>query len=162
MRELVYGDGADHIDLQKALPVKAAVDVEYELPGCPIEKDQFLTLVGALLHGDLPEFPETTVCSECKMNENECLLVHRNEACCGALTLAGCGARCPSLNLPCVGCHGPVEEAHYNANYLALRSHDISKEDILKRMGTFASPAWMPKVLIEESLEKEQGYAQKD
>jgi len=54
MRELVYGDKAEHIDVQKALPLRAAVDVDYELPGCPIEKNQFLTLVGSLLHGDLP------------------------------------------------------------------------------------------------------------
>ncbi|HKJ66576.1 MAG TPA: NADH:ubiquinone oxidoreductase [bacterium] len=163
MREMVYGDRAEHIDIREALPVKAAVDVEYELPGCPIEKEQFLTLVGSLLHGDLPEFPESTVCSECKMKENECLLVHRHEACCGPLTKAGCGARCPTLNVPCLGCHGPIEEAHYNANFRALRSHQISKDDIMKKMGVFASPAWMPNVLVEaESLEKEQEYAQED
>lgn len=160
MRELVYGEKAEHIDVQKALPLKAAVDVDYELPGCPIEKHQFLTLLGSLLRGDLPEFPQVPVCSECKMNENECLLVHREEVCCGALTLAGCGARCPSLNVPCVGCHGPVEEAHYNANYRALRAHNLSKDDIMRKMGIFSSPAWMPKVLIkDESLEKEQDYA---
>lgn len=160
MRDLVYGKESDHIDPQKALPLSAVVDVEYELPGCPIEKDQFLMLVGSLLHGDLPEFPQVPVCSECKREENECLLIHKNEPCCGALTLAGCGARCPSLGIPCVGCHGPVEEAHYNANYRALRAHNISKDDIQMKMGIFASPAWMPKSLIrEESLEKEQQHA---
>jgi len=156
MRELVYGGQAEHIDAQKALPLKSVVDVDYELPGCPIEKHQFLILVGSLLHGDLPEFPQVPVCSECKMSENECLLVHHDEVCCGALTLAGCGARCPSLNLPCVGCHGPIEEVHYNANYRALRAHNISKDDILRKMGIFSSPAWMPEVLVQdESLGKE-------
>lgn len=150
MREIVYGDRAEHIDAQKALPLKAVVDVEYELPGCPIEKHQFLSLVGALLHGDLPEFPQIPVCSECKMAENECLLVHNGEVCCGSLTMAGCSARCPSLNVPCVGCHGPVEEAHYNANYRALRAKGISKDDIQRKMGIFASPAWMPKVLVTD------------
>jgi len=157
MRELVYGGKAEHIDIQKALPLSTAVKVEYELPGCPIEKDQFLSLVGSLLNGDMPEFPQVPVCSECKMQENECLLVHHDEPCCGALTLAGCNARCPSMNLPCTGCHGPIEEAHYNANYRALRAHNISKDDILRRMGFFSSPAWLPKALVnEEPLEKEE------
>jgi len=151
MREIVYGDRAHHmVDTNKALPLKAVVDVEFELPGCPIEKHQFLTMIGSLLHGDFPEFQQVPVCSECKMAENECLLVHGGEACCGSLTMAGCGARCPSLNVPCVGCHGPVEEAHYNANYRALRAQGISKDDIQRKMGIFASPAWMPKVLVND------------
>lgn len=157
MKDLVYGDKASHIDVKKALPLSTAVDVDYELSGCPIEKDQFLALVGSLLHGDLPEFPQIPVCSECKMRENECLLVHKDEPCTGALTLSGCGARCPSMNLPCTGCHGPIEEAHYNANYRALRAHDISKDDILRRMGFFSSPEWLPKDLVkDESLGKKE------
>ncbi|MEJ2051466.1 MAG: NADH:ubiquinone oxidoreductase [Calditrichota bacterium] len=163
MRGLVYGEKAEHIDVRKALPLKAAVDVDYELPGCPVEKNQFLTLVGSLLQGNLPEFPQTSVCSECKMNENECLLVHRGKVCCGALTMAGCGARCPSLNVPCSGCHGPVEEAYYDANFRALQAHDISKDDIIQKMGTFSSPAWMPKTLVNDDLPgKEREYAEKN
>jgi len=149
LRQLVYGEQADHIDLQNALPLHVFVDVDFQLPGCPIEKHQFFALIGSLLRGDLPEFPQVPVCSECKMQGNECLLVHKGEVCCGTLTLAGCGARCPSLNVPCIGCHGPVEEAHYDANYRALRSHNISKDDIQLKLGIFASPAWLPKALVD-------------
>jgi coenzyme F420-reducing hydrogenase gamma subunit len=71
--------------------------------------------------------------------------------------LSGCGARCPSLNIPCVGCHGPIEEAHYDANYRALQAHDISKDDIIQKMGIFASSSWVPSVLIKSEAEEQEG-----
>ena len=57
----------------------------------------------------IPQYP---VCTECRMLENNCLLVERGELCCGPITAAGCEARCPDLRVPCVGCRGPVADAN--------------------------------------------------
>ncbi len=49
--KIVYGDCAEYYSTIPARPVHAVVPVEYELPGCPINRYEFLQLVNALLVG---------------------------------------------------------------------------------------------------------------
>ncbi|MDI6780350.1 MAG: NADH:ubiquinone oxidoreductase [Bacteroidota bacterium] len=151
LKKEVYGEGINVVDSLEALPVKSFVKVDIQLPGCPIEKGQFLQVVASLLHGDLPEILNFSVCSECKMRENSCLVIEQAEVCCGALTVAGCNARCPSHNIPCGGCHGPIEEAHYDANVTMFKQHGITRDQIQEKMAMFAAPAWIPDKLLSEN-----------
>jgi F420-non-reducing hydrogenase small subunit len=105
------------------------VAVDYYLPGCPPEAARIWDAVVAILEGKLPAAgsvigAETTCCDECPRTRNEkkikafkrtwqvipdaetCLL-EQGLLCCGPATRAGCGARCPQVNSPCIGCYGP-------------------------------------------------------
>ena len=112
------------------------------IPGCPMEKDEFLRAVASLLNGDLPQPAAYPVCLECKMKEKDCLLVSRQIACAGPVTAAGCGARCPGYNVPCIGCRGPVDEANFASMKDILdESRLLASSDIRQKLRTFAAPA---------------------
>jgi len=118
-------------------PLNAYVKVDYYLPGCPIDREQFLSTLTRLLDGHPPELHRFPVCVECKWRENDCLL-NRGILCLGPLTAAGCRAVCPSHNLPCVGCWGPAEEANHTAEYQLLLDKGFDREMILRKMSTFS------------------------
>jgi F420-non-reducing hydrogenase small subunit len=105
------------------------VDVDYYLPGCPPEPERIWDAITAILTGKLPPpgsviGAETTVCDECPRKREEkkikefkrtwqvipdtekCLL-EQGIVCCGIATRAGCGALCPQVGSPCIGCYGP-------------------------------------------------------
>jgi sulfhydrogenase subunit delta len=150
MKEEVYGVDLDFIESIEAQPLKSFVAVDVSLPGCPIERYEFLSVVSSLLNGDLPERLNFSVCAACKMKENICLLVENNEICCGPLTVSGCNARCPSHNIPCGGCHGPLEETHFDASVSVLRERGVTKLDIQKKMATFSAPRLLQYRLLKE------------
>ncbi len=139
----VYQDGADFLDTVEARPATDFVPVDYRLPGCPIERHEFLELVSALLAGTVPELRQVPVCWECKTSEQVCRVLYHHEVCCGAMTRGGCGARCPSHGVPCAGCRGPVEEPHYDANITMFAGRGISWKEIAARMQHFSAPVWM-------------------
>ncbi len=90
----VYGDVSQFgWDIGPHRPLSDFVKVDVAIPGCPMENSDFLRVTANLLNGDLPQFPVYPVCLECKMKENDCLLVKRNVPCAGPVTVAGCGAR---------------------------------------------------------------------
>ena len=76
-----------------ALPLSSYVQVDYAIPGCPIEKWQFLQAVASLLHGDLPSLVNYPVCTECKIQENVCLLLQNGELCLGPVTMTNSSSR---------------------------------------------------------------------
>ncbi len=105
------------------------VPVDYYLPGCPPEAERIWEAIQAIVQGALPPAgsvlgPQTTVCDECPRTRSEkkirgfkrtweiipdaqtCLL-EQGLLCCGIATRAGCGAKCPQVNSPCIGCYGP-------------------------------------------------------
>ncbi|MFH1859903.1 MAG: NADH:ubiquinone oxidoreductase [bacterium] len=132
-----YFDSASSPEVLPAQPLKNFVNVDLSIPGCPIEKKWFLRVFKAFLHGDIIELPNFSLCSECKMIENECLLVNRHLFCLGPVTIAGCKARCPSHNIPCIGCHGPVDEANYAAEVKILSDMGYTIKEIKRKMGFF-------------------------
>jgi len=108
------------------------VETDYYVPGCPPPVALINQVVDAILNGTLPArgstvAPAKTVCDECPRERDDskkvkqfrrlsevspdptkCLL-DQGIVCCGPATRAGCGATCPSVNMPCRGCFGPPE-----------------------------------------------------
>jgi len=126
----VMGKGAQKtFPVLNPTPLKTHVPVDFEIPGCPVEKKEFLYTLGALLRGTVPDLRVTSVCSECIYKSNVCLLIERQQACLGPITRGGCDARCPSKGDLCIACRGPVEEANMPSylNALLERGHDLEK-----------------------------------
>ena len=148
----VYKSDRPFLDTVEARPATDFVPFELTLPGCPIERHEFLRVANALLVGATPEFFKTPVCWECKTKENLCRVVHFNEVCCGAMTRSGCGARCPSHGVACSGCRGPAEETNYDANITMFKDRKISWVEIARKMENFSAPVWMKMGLEEEEV----------
>ncbi|HKJ82696.1 MAG TPA: hypothetical protein VJ961_01595 [Mariprofundaceae bacterium] len=104
--------------LSTSTPISEHVAVDYELWGCPIDKDQLRKVLSDLLAGVVPRIPGVSVCQECKRRQKVCVLVTKGEPCLGPVTRTGCGAICPSMGRACYGCFGPAEPS-----YPARREH---------------------------------------
>jgi F420-non-reducing hydrogenase small subunit len=116
--------------------LEQVVPVDYFMPGCPPESEQITAVVRLVidaLHGNAVLPPrgavigagDSTVCDECQRTRSEktitefrrmatfqpdpvqCLL-DQGILCSGMATRSGCNARCPSANMPCIGCYGPA------------------------------------------------------
>jgi sulfhydrogenase subunit delta len=85
------------------------VPVDFELRGCPISKHQLVETVSAFLARRRPVTPHHSVCVECKLKGNVCVMVAHGTPCLGPVTHAGCWALCPSYDRGCYGCFGPME-----------------------------------------------------
>lgn len=108
-KKIVYAS-PEYIDtLNKSTPIVDHVPVDFELRGCPINKEQLLDVLTSLLHGRKPSIPNYSVCVECKRNGTVCGLVTHGPPCLGPVTQAGCGALCPLYHRGCFGCYGPKE-----------------------------------------------------
>lgn len=133
VRRRTYGDKAWLFDSILAQPIDAVIKVDYVIPGCPIDKKEFLQVVSSLLLGKRPFLPDYPVCVECKMKGNVCLFHKPNPiACMGPITRAGCSAVCPSVGNACEGCRGLIPDPNINSWENVLKEYEISAEDILR------------------------------
>ena len=64
--------------------------------------------ISAFLAGRKPAIAGHSVCVECKLRGNVCVMV-QGTPCLGPVTHAGCGAICPAYHRGCYGCFGPME-----------------------------------------------------
>ena len=88
----------DYIEtLATSTPIADHVPVDFELRGCPINKHQLLEVITAFLAGASRQTPAHSVCIECKLKGNVCVMVAHGTPCLGPVTHAGCGALCPVL-----------------------------------------------------------------
>lgn len=158
LKRLVYRE-AGYPESFPPQPLSTYVQVDFSLPGCPVEKEQLLHSLAVLLHGDPPQRIGYPVCTECRIAENVCLLKERGLLCCGPLTQGGCGARCPSHNRPCIGCRGPVEEANVASEYRILLEKGYGSEEILRRLGTFARVPHLADLIEKEAKKHAQDIA---
>ncbi len=137
---LVYGPAGSTYDAPPHRPLSDVVKVDAALPGCPMDKDEFLRAVACLLNGDRPQAAVYPVCAECKMQDRDCLLISAGVPCLGPVTAAGCGALCPGYNVPCIGCRGLVDEANRRSMKEVLAKTGFTERDVLRRMRLFAAP----------------------
>jgi coenzyme F420-reducing hydrogenase gamma subunit len=120
---VVYGDGVAVAPGRRApLPIDSFIHVDYHVPGCPIDTDEFLRVLSHVLLGLADRIPDMTMCASCKTNETVCFYDH-GQLCLGLVTRAGCGARCTSLGRACTGCRGMAPDANLvSAREIAARA----------------------------------------
>ncbi len=106
---IVYATPSYIETLATSTPIADHVKVDFELRGCPINKEQLLEVISAYLHGRKPNTPPHSVCVECKLRGTVCVMVAHGTPCLGPVTHAGCGAICPAYHRGCYGCFGPKE-----------------------------------------------------
>ncbi len=117
--------------LEKAHPISDYIKVDYEIRGCPVSKEQLSFFIRQLLIGKKPTLPVDSVCMECKMKGNVCLMVTKGIPCLGPVTMAGCGAICPSYGRGCYGCYGPMIDPKPRALAQAfVKMMGLSKRDV--------------------------------
>lgn len=130
VKKLVYGDKALLYETYPARPLKAVVPVDFEIPGCPINRNEFVMVVKAFLLGKKPEIPNFPVCAECKLAENICVF-EKGMTCMGPVTRAGCGACCVTEGSFCWGCRGLVDDPNADSQREVLATHGLSVQDVL-------------------------------
>lgn len=131
--EGIYANPSVIDSLDDSTAIRDHVDVDLELWGCPVSKQQVLMAIRSLLFKVLPREDNDKVCLECKRKQNVCVMVTRDEPCMGPVTRSGCGALCPHVGRDCYGCYGPAENT--NTRSLANRLHGFGlvNEQIAQR-----------------------------
>jgi len=117
------------------------VPVDFELRGCPINKNQLIEVVDAFLHRRTPAIPTYSVCVECKRRGNPCIMVADGIPCMGPITQAGCGAICPSYDRGCYGCFGPMESPNVDALAAWWEMLGVGRRDLVDALRTFNANA---------------------
>jgi sulfhydrogenase subunit delta len=131
VRKFVYADRASDYETYPTRPLKAVVPVDYEIPGCPIDRNEFASVVKALLMGKRPSIPNYPVCVECKMAGNRCAY-DMGMTCMGPVTRAGCGACCVTEGSVCWGCRGFVNNPNVDSHREVLANHGLTVQDIMR------------------------------
>ncbi len=121
--------------LMDARTLDQVVKVDYYIGGCPPHHEHVAKAVTALLSGQLPP-PGSwitmgkAVCEVCDKNpvltgkskefaksvkriyegtpDPEKCLLEQGYLCLGPVTQGDCGSKCPSVDIPCRGCGGPI------------------------------------------------------
>lgn len=134
--QYVYGQEAKHFDTIPARPLDAVVAVDYAVPGCPIDRKEFLEVTKALLLGTRPPIPNYPVCVECRTQEVVCVF-DKGMTCLGPVTRAGCGAICPAYGNKCEGCRGLVDDPNLDSHREVLEEHGLTVEQMLNSFRIF-------------------------
>lgn len=134
--------------LARSTPIAQHVFVDFELQGCPPNKNQLLELISALLQGRTPNISASSVCTECKRRGLVCVMVAHGTPCLGPVTQMGCGvgpeyagALCPACDRGCYGCFGPKETPNTRswADWCAARG--LARSDLVRLLRNFNAAA---------------------
>ncbi|MEA3558999.1 MAG: NADH:ubiquinone oxidoreductase [Candidatus Thermoplasmatota archaeon] len=140
VKKEVYKDadikGNPLFDVFPTKAVNEVVDVDFYIPGCPIDKNEFTKIVSQIAIGRTPRLPNYPVCVECKKNENICVF-ELGKFCLGPVTRAGCNAICPSFQDGCEGCRGFLDDPKMEAQKDVLRKYGIKLDEMMKKMNMF-------------------------
>ncbi|KUF12889.1 oxidoreductase [Streptomyces silvensis] len=145
-RNCVYAR-PDYLDtLATSTPVSTHVPVDFELRGCPIDRNQLLEVLSAHLAGRKPDIPDQSVCFACKRRGTVCVTVAHGTPCLGPVTHAGCGAICPAYGRGCYGCFGPSADANLPALIPLLRRDGLRRQAVQRLLRTFNGEAFEEEV----------------
>ncbi len=104
------------------------VKVDFTIPGCPINAEEFLNILNQLIKGKKPKIKQISVCQECRRaGKPECYLMQK-KVCFGPWVLGGCGAPCPKNDLLCLACRGFKNNADLKAMQAMLGKFSSQKE----------------------------------
>jgi F420-non-reducing hydrogenase small subunit len=141
------------------LPLRAAVDIDYVMPGCPPNWERLWDVLGVIKawaagKAELP--PKGAVigagtkslCDGCERSKSERLeierfyrphekipepdvcLMEQGFVCMGSVTREGCGWRCINADIPCRGCYGPLDGVRDpGARFLSALASQIKATD---------------------------------
>lgn len=123
--------------LKKSTPIGDHVAVDLELRGCPINKQQLVDVICALLAGRKPSLPTYSVCIECKRRGTVCVMVAHGTPCLGPVTHAGCGAICTAYQRGCYGCFGPMESPNAPSLSIQWRRLGANEDHLLRAYRSF-------------------------
>jgi len=129
---IVYANPQYISTLAASTPIADHIKVDFELRGCPINKNQLLELICATLFGRKPQIPTYSVCMECKQRLTACVMVSKGIPCLGPVTQAGCDALCPAYNRGCYGCYGPKETPNPASLGEEFKELGIQSEDLVR------------------------------
>lgn len=138
----VYATPAYIETLRTSTPIADHVRVDFELQGCPINKNQLVQVITAFILGRKPDIPPHSLCIECKRQGHVCVMVAHGTPCMGPVTHTGCGVLCPSYNRGCYGCFGPKETPN-TASFSAWCQDKlgVTKPDLLRAFRNFNAAA---------------------
>jgi coenzyme F420-reducing hydrogenase gamma subunit len=132
----------DYIEtLATSTAIAEHVPVDFELHGCPIDKRQLLEVIDAFLNERKPVVPPHSVCIDCKLRGNVCVMVAHGTPCLGPVTHAGCGALCPAYDRGCYGCYGPMETPNAVSLSRQLQHLGVGRADLERLYRTFNANA---------------------
>jgi coenzyme F420-reducing hydrogenase gamma subunit len=138
---VVYASPAYIATLATSTPIAAHVRVDFELRGCPINKQQLLEVISAFLHGRKPQTPPHSVCLDCKRRGAVCVMVAHGTPCLGPVTHAGCGAICPAYHRGCYGCFGPKETPNTESLGRWWQRLGVPERDLVRVFRSFNAAA---------------------
>jgi sulfhydrogenase subunit delta len=119
--------------------IDAYVKVDGYIRGCPPGERDLYEALSSVLTGKKPDFLQYSVCVECKLKGNICVLVAYGMPCMGPVTNAGCGALCPSMNRACYSCFGPMKQANGLALAKKFKQMGLSRDDIVRKFTEFGA-----------------------
>jgi sulfhydrogenase subunit delta len=150
VRHYVYGDKAHWFETYRARAISEVITVDVNIPGCPIDRDEFVKVVRGLLQGRIPRPPNFAVCIECKLAENVCIF-DRGGVCLGPITRAGCHAICPTYGIGCDGCRGLIPFPKVDSLRQVMVERGLDDAEIDAKMTIFLSNPLLQLAELEEA-----------
>ena len=139
IKKYVYKDGAKYFETIETRPVHQVVKVDYFVPGCPVYQPEFVKVLKCALQGIPYTVPDTSVCTECKLNENECMY-DKGITCLGPITRAGCNSWCINNGNICYGCRGMVSNPAEKGQMDILKEHNIPLDWVVNKIDMYNKP----------------------
>lgn len=137
MASVVYASPQYLDTLATSTPIADHVRVDFELRGCPVNKQQLVEVILAFLHKRKPNVAAHSVCVECKLRGNLCVMTAHGTPCLGPVTHAGCNAICPAYDRGCYGCFGPMESPNTASLARQWKVLGATDGDILRAFRSF-------------------------
>jgi len=114
----IYGKDASKIakGMRRPAPVHEFIDVDFSIPGCPINPDELSRVLQRALRSLVDSPQRQSMCGDCKIAENNCLWL-QGVACLGLIARSGCHAMCVSRGRACTACRGVAHDANVESAY---------------------------------------------
>lgn len=142
-----------HMGLVRPVPIDKHVRVDYYIRGCPADRAEITQFIKDMLVGKEFKLYEKSVCHECTLQENMCLLEDGKD-CLGPVTFGNCSVMCPHYGFACIGCRGPYTDSNFEKFFKILHTKGFSQDYIDKIMNKFAGLGF--REMVEKSRAKEE------